>query len=157
MYEEDQKGISYDMLFGPYLVCATEITITDPYIRSFYQIRNMMEFLETVVKFKAPEDEVKVHLITRADDFESQKQQENLDRVIEMVQSAGVVFTWEFDQSQTIHARHIITDTGWKIDLDRGLDIFQKYEMNDALSLANRLQEYRQCKKFQVTYMKLEA
>lgn len=153
MYEEDQKGISYDMLFGPYLVGATEISVTDPYIRSFYQIRNMMEFLETVVKFKAPEDEVKVHLITRADDFESQKQQENLDRIIEMVQSAGVVFTWEFDQSQTIHARHIITDTGWKIDLDRGLDIFQKYEMNDALSLANRLQEYRQCKKFQVTYM----
>jgi len=110
-----------------------------------------------VVKFKAPEDEVKVHLITRADDFESQKQQENLDRIIEMVQSAGVVFTWEIDQSQTIHARHIITDTGWKIDLDRGLDIFQKYEMNDALSLANRLQEYRQCKKFQVTYMQNQA
>ncbi len=153
MYEEDQKGIPYDMLFGPYLVGATEITITDPYIRSFYQIRNMMEFLETVVKFKAPEDEVKVRLITRADDFESQKQQENLDRIIDMIRSAGVEFSWEFDQSQTIHARHIVTDTGWKIDLDRGLDIFQKYEMNDALSLANRLQEYRQCKKFQVTYI----
>jgi ATP-dependent Lon protease len=141
------------MLFGPYLGGVTEITITDPYIRSFYQIRNIMEFLETVVKFKAPEDEVKVHLITRADDFERQKQQENLDRIIEMIRSAGVEFTWEFDQSQTIHARHIITDTGWKIDLDRGLDIFQKYEMNDALSLANRLQEFRQCKKFQVTYI----
>lgn len=153
MYEENQKGISFDMLFGPYLAGATEITVTDPYIRSFYQVRNLMEFLETVVKFKAPEDEVKVHLITRADDFESQKQQENLDRIIEMVQSAGVVFTWESDQSQTIHARHIVIDTGWKIDLDRGLDIFQKYEMNDALSLANRLQEYRQCKKFQVTYI----
>jgi ATP-dependent Lon protease len=153
MFDEDQKGISYDMLFGPYLGGVTEITITDPYIRSFYQIRNIMEFLETVVKFKAPEDEVKVHLITRADDFERQKQQENLDRIIEMIRSAGVEFTWEFDQSQTIHARHIITDTGWKIDLDRGLDIFQKYEMNDALSLANRLQEFRQCKKFQVTYI----
>ncbi len=154
MYEEGQKGISYDQLFGPYLAGATKITVTDPYIRSFYQIRNMMEFLETVIRAKVPEDEVNVHLITRADDFESHKQQENLNKMIEIVQTAGVVFTWEFDQSQTIHARYIEIDNGWKIDLDRGLDIFQKYEMNDALSLSNRLQEYRQCKKFQVTYLK---
>ena len=26
---------------------------------------------------------------------------------------------------QDIHARHIVTDHGWKISLDRGLDIFQ--------------------------------
>ena len=38
-----------------------------------------------------------------------------------------------------IHARHIVTDTGWKISLDRGLDIFQQYSMNDTFSLANRL------------------
>jgi ATP-dependent Lon protease len=114
----------------------------------------MMEFLETVVKAKELEDEVTVHLITRPDMYEMQKQQENLDRIIDVVRSAGIIFTWEFDQSQTIHARHIVTDTGWKIDLDRGLDIFQKYDMHDALNIANRLQEYRQCKQFQVTYIK---
>jgi ATP-dependent Lon protease len=47
-----------------------------------------------------------------------------------------------------------VSDTGWKISLDRGLDIYQKFEMNDAFSLANRLQGYRQVKAFEVTYLK---
>jgi ATP-dependent Lon protease len=64
-------------------------------------------------------------------------------------------FTWEFDGTGAIHARHIVTDTGWKISLDRGLDIFQRYEMNDAFGLANRLQEYRPVKAFEVTYLRL--
>ena len=35
-------------------------------------------------------------------------------------------------EDRTIHARHIVTDNGWKIFLDRSLDIFQRYEMNVA-------------------------
>jgi ATP-dependent Lon protease len=38
--------------------------------------------------------------------------------------------------------------------LDRGLDIFQHYEMNDAFTFANRLQQYRPCKAFEVTFIK---
>ncbi|MEY9593230.1 hypothetical protein ABIA06_005521 [Bradyrhizobium yuanmingense] len=68
--------------------------------------------------------------------------------------AAGIKFTWEFDATNTIHARHIVSDTGWKISLDRGLDIFQKFEMNDAFSLANRLQIYHQVKAFEVTYLR---
>ena len=56
---------------------------------------------------------------------------------------------------QTIHARHIVTAQGWKVLLDRGLDIFQQYDMKDAFSLANRLQQYRACKAFEVTFIKL--
>ena len=51
-------------------------------------------------------------------------------------------------------ARHIITDTDWKILLDRGLDMFQRYEMNDAFALGNRVQQYRPVKAFEVTYLK---
>ena len=47
-----------------------------------------------------------------------------------------------------------MTDTGWKILLDRGLDIFQQYEMNDAFAVANRMQKFRQCKAFEVTYLR---
>jgi len=32
------------------------------------------------------------------------------------------------------------------ISLDRGLDIYQQYDMNNAFSLSNRLQQYRGCK-----------
>ncbi len=53
--------------------------------------------------------------------------------------------------------RHIVTDQGWKISLDRGLDIFQRYEMNDAFALANRMQRYRACKAFEVTYLRVEG
>ena len=37
----------------------------------------------------------------------------------------------------------------------QGLDIFQHYEMNEALAFANRLQQYRPCKAFEVTYLRL--
>ena len=154
--KENQKGISYDTLFSDYIKGAEKITITDAYIRIFYQIRNLMEFIEMVIKHKAVEDEVQIHLITIKDDRDPMLQLENFEQIRDVVQNAGVVFTWEFDNDNTIHARHIVTDTGWKISLDRGLDIFQHYEMNNSLDLANRLQEFRSCKAFEVTYIKVK-
>ncbi len=153
-FQENQKGVSFDTLLGPYLKGATAITVTDPYIRLFYQIRNFMEFLETVVKNKASDEEVSIHLVTTKDEFKGEQQQENFDKIKESTNAIGVNFTWEFDSSGTIHARHIVTDHGWKISLDRGLDIFQHYEMNEAFSFANRLQQYRPCKAFEITFIK---
>ena len=152
--QENQHGISFDTLFGPYLKGASKITVTDPYIRLFYQVRNFMEFLETVVKQKPIEEEVAVHLITTEDDFKGDQQKEHFDRISKSCLTTGITFTWEFDESRTIHARHIITDHGWKILLDRGLDIFQHYDMGDAFTFANRLQQFRACKAFEVTYVK---
>lgn len=153
-FQENQKGISFDTLFGPYLRGATKITITDPYIRLFYQVRNLMELIETIVKCQSDEDEVSVHLITSADEFKEEQQKENFEKIRESAETIGVNFSWEFDNSGTIHARHIVTDCGWKISLDRGLDIFQHYEMNDTFTFTNRLQQLRQCKAFEVTYIK---
>ena len=153
-FQENQKGLSFDTLLGPYLKGATAITTTDPYIRLFYQMRNFMEFLETVVKHKAPDEEVSVHLVTTEDEFKGEQQKENFEKMKESASAVGVNFTWEFDGTGTIHARHIVTDHGWKISLDRGLDIFQHYEMNDAFTFANRLQRYRPCKAFEVTFIK---
>lgn len=153
-FQENQKGISFDTLLGPYLKGATKITVTDPYIRLYYQIRNFMELLETVVKYKAQEDEVIVHLVTSEDEFKSEQQQDNFEKMKESASTIGINFSWEFDTSGTIHARHIITDHGWKISLDRGLDIFQHYDMNDAFAFSNRLQQFRPCKAFEVTFIK---
>ena len=155
-FQENQRGISFDSLLGPYLKGAMTITVTDPYIRLFYQMRNFMEFLETVVKHKAADEEVTVHLVTVQDEFKSEQQQENFEKMKESGNSVGVNFTWEFDGTGTIHARHIVTDHGWKISLDRGLDIFQHYEMNDAFTFANRLQQYRPCKAFEATFIRTE-
>ena len=155
-FHENQKGISFDSLFGPYLRGASKITITDPYIRLFYQMRNLMEFLETVVKFKSPDEEVTVHLMTIEDEYRGDQQKENFEKMKASSSAIGVDFTWEFDETGSIHARHIVTDHGWKISLDRGLDIFQSYEMNDAFTFANRLQQYRSCKAFEATFIRAE-
>ncbi len=154
--QENQRGISFESLIIPYLKDAKQITITDPYLRIFYQIRNLMELVEAVIKNKADEDEVSIHLITVADDNKGVQQQEYLEAIKNSCVSTGINFTYEFDKSSAIHARHIITDNGWKISLDRGLDIFQHYEMNDTFSIQNRLQECRQCKPFEITYIKLK-
>lgn len=154
IFQENQKGISFDTLLGPYLKGAAKITVTDPYIRLYYQIRNFMEFLETVARHKAQEDEVAVHLVTTEDEFKSE-QQDNFEKMKESASAIGINFTWEFETSGTIHACYIIIDQGWKISLDRGLDVFQHYDMNDAFAFANRLQQFRPCKAFEVTFISL--
>ncbi|WP_419606302.1 MIT C-terminal domain-containing protein [Thiolapillus sp.] len=70
--------MSYQTLFGPYLTGAQKITLTDPYIRLFYQARNLMEFLETIARIKPDEDEVSVHLVTVEDEFKGDQQEEYL-------------------------------------------------------------------------------
>ena len=152
-FNENQKGVTFDKLFGPYLVGAQKITITDPYIRAFHQVRNVMELIETIAKAKSPADEVEVHLVTCVDGIRPEKQAENLGAIAASCEGVGISFTWEFDETNTIHARHIVTDTGWKIALDRGLDIFQQYELNDAFSFANRLQQFRSVKAFEVIFL----
>ncbi|WP_430228642.1 BREX system Lon protease-like protein BrxL [Nitrosomonas communis] len=154
-FQENQKGISFDSLLGSYLLGAIGITITDPDIRLFYQIRNFMEFLETVVKHKAPDEEITVHLVTTEDEFKGEQQKENFERIKESCITVGINFTWEFDDTGTIHARNIVTNHGWKIALDRGLDIFQHYEMNDPFTFANRIQEFRPCKAFEVAFIRI--
>jgi len=155
-FKENQRGVSYDMLFAPYLKGAGRIEITDAYIRMFYQIRNLMELMETIARCKAEEDEVEVHLVTISDEHNAEKQHDMLSQLQTSCAAIGINFTWEYDYSNTIHARHIVTDTGWKILLDRGLDIFQPYEINDAFAFANRMQEHRACKAFELTYLRQE-
>ena len=153
-FQENQKGISFDTLLGPYLRGATGITITDPYIRLFYQLRNLMEFIETVVKHGSRDEVISIHLVTAEDENRGEQQKENLAKIKKSSATVGVDFSWEFDASGTIHARHVVTNHGWKISLDRGLDIFQHYEMNDTFTFANRLQQFRSCKAFEVTFIK---
>ncbi|MCD6586000.1 MAG: BREX system Lon protease-like protein BrxL, partial [Desulfobacteraceae bacterium] len=154
IFQENQRGISFDTILGPYLKGAGNITITDPYIRIFYQIRNLMELLETIVKNKQDEDEIAVHLITTEEAFKNIQQQEFFEKIKESSSTIGIDFTYEFVEFGKIHARHIVTDHGWKILLDRGLDIFQHYEMNDQFTFSNRLQKFRPCKAFEVTFLR---
>lgn len=156
IFRENQRGVSYDELFGPYLRGAKRIEVTDPYLRKFHQIRNFMEFLETVVRYKAEGEEVAVHLVTThtQDEF-SENQVDSFQRIKQACDTVGIRFTMAFDPIGKPHARHIITDHGWKISLDRGLEIFQYYDMNETFDFTNRLQRQRACKAFEVTFLRV--
>ena len=128
----------------------------DPYLRAFHQQRNLMELLETVSRFTRPEDEVAVHVVTVEDEFNGERQTENFQKIEAACTGIGIQFSWAFDTTGTKHDRDITTDHGWKIVLSRGLDVFQRCELNDAFSFANRMQQHRQCKEFNVTFVKLK-
>ncbi|MET9153191.1 BREX system Lon protease-like protein BrxL [Streptomyces griseoflavus] len=153
-FQENQRGVSFDTLLAPYLRGAGQITITDPYIRQFHQARNLMELIEGIAVLKDAADEVNVKLITSESNGGEDKVRKQLELLLKVQQGAaagGVTLDVSF--SNTIHDRSIVTDTGWKIVLGRGLDIFQ-YVTGDAFDLATRLQEYRQVKAFGVTYIR---
>ena len=156
IFQENQRGVSFDVLFGPYLKGAANVVITDPYVHRPYQARNLMELLETIIKHKQDEDEVEVLLHTTDDGFEDSQQIACLEKIQASCATVGIRFSWTMDAGHAIHARHIVTDHGWKILLDRGLDVFQPFEMNDIFGIANRLQKYRPVKAFEITYLKAD-
>jgi ATP-dependent Lon protease len=153
-FQENQRGVSFDTLLVPYLCGAAQIVITDPYIRQYHQARNLMELIEGIAAAKDAADEVNVRLITSENSEIEQKLRKQLELLVKVKQGAavgGINFDVAFDD--TIHDRSIVTDTGWKILLGRGLDIFQ-YVTGDAFDLATKLQEYRHVKAFGVTYIR---
>jgi ATP-dependent Lon protease len=95
---------------------------------------------------------VELKLITKSDEDKCVEQDEALRKMEESFTGSKISFSYEYDNSASFHARNITTDTGWKITLDRGLDIFQRHDMS-PFSLAGKVQEERQCKAFEVTYL----
>jgi len=95
-------------------------------------------------------------LVTEKDAYNERQQRDNFEKIKFSCYSLGIVFTWEFasDSSKAIHDRSIIIDTGWKIVLGRGLDVFQPYEKNDAFTFANRVQSQRACRAFETTILR---
>ncbi|MGN0907593.1 MAG: MIT C-terminal domain-containing protein, partial [Bullifex sp.] len=150
-------GISYDRLFGKYLEGAGEITVQDPYILTWMQVRNFLEFLNVIARRKKPEDEVTVNLITTKSRSEEEyiSQITNLDQLKQEFILQGIKLNYTLDDTGKLHARSITTDTGWKIILDRGLDIFGRFNVRDTLSVTASLQEARKCRAFEMTVIKV--
>jgi len=154
-YQENCKGVTFEKLLIPYLKDAENISIVDPFLRNYWQIRNLMELFESLIKVKDMETEITVSIVTGTDNVSPEKQVDWFEQIITAVMPAGIHLSYRFDD--TIHDREIITDTGWKIILGRGLDIFQKYDGNNTFSLQNSLQEYRPCKNFGITYLRIKS
>jgi ATP-dependent Lon protease len=150
---ENAKGWSYRRLFADYLQGCTGIILRDPYIRAFHQVRNLVEFLRMVNEITPLGDEVTVHLITGSDLETMEKQVENLGQVQDSFAGTSTPFSWEIDASPNFHARSITTDHGWKISLDRGLDLFQWFEFS-PFNAASVMQEARMVKGCELSYIR---
>ena len=154
-FQENQAGVSFEYLFGPYLKNARSIEIIDPYIRNFHQAKNLMEFIEVVRKVNTDTSRVKVELLTLRDPESDRaiKQLSNLLQVQKAATAAGIHFEFDFDKSETIHDREVVVDSNWKIILGRGLDIYQ-FIADDPFNLAHKDQSLRRVKRFGVTYIR---
>lgn len=146
---DNQTGITYEKLFGPYLEDATDIRVTDPYIRLPYQMRNFMEFAQLVARVKKEEDEVRLHLVTNNNEEYIENARDAFREIADTLEPVGIQFTFEF--SDNIHDRDITLNNGWKILLGRGLDIYQK--TGGRYDIAEYMQEKRLCKMCEVTYL----
>ena len=142
-----QTGITYQSLFADYLKDAREITIEDPFIRTSWQIKNLMEFMTMLIDTRNV-DELKVHLITNEEESKIPELIDKLDDIKDDMIEYGIEFDYKF---RDFHDRCIKTDNGWVISLGRGLDIYEKYS---PYSVAAVRPGKRKCKEFMVTYTK---
>lgn len=157
-FRENQRGVSYEKLFGAYLDGAHNVVIIDPYIRTFHQCRNLMELLEVTIRhFKYDSPTINVRLVTAPDEYDDSKQVDYLQRIQESMAPMGLDFTWKIDGSGSLHARHLKIDDSWDILLDRGLDIWQRFDSNDAFSIEGRVPEMRRVKAFELAYMRINS
>jgi len=147
---DNQTNISYNGLFGEYLVGATEYTIRDPYIRLPYQLRNFMEFCRLIAETKQEDEEVKIHLITFNNEDFLENAKQSFSEIISSLTDIGIDMSYEFSEAQ--HDRSIEMNNGWKIILGRGLDIWQK--TNGRFDIAEYYQDKRLCKEFEVTVVR---
>ncbi|MDY0285955.1 MAG: BREX system Lon protease-like protein BrxL [Bacteroidales bacterium] len=147
---DNQTGVSYDNLFGAYLLGASEFKIIDPYIRLPYQLRNLMELARLISEKKDPEQEVTLHLVTSNNEEYIANVKEAFEQMTYSLERVGVIFSYEFDEKA--HDRSIVMNNGWKIVLGRGLDIWQK--TNGWYDISEYVQEKRQCKGNEVTFVR---
>ena len=158
VFKENQKGISYKKLFAKHLQGAKYIHLFDPYLQLPYQIKNLMEFCQMLLDIIPEGEELQLEVFTKHDDIDKEKarnSKELLDRICSAFDNTDLKVIYQFDMTPSFHARSIETDTGWKISLDRGLDIFQNYNFKDMFLLENLRQEARTIKGFEVSYLKV--
>jgi ATP-dependent Lon protease len=115
-----------------------------------YQVRNLITFIGIIDTSGGP---VQLNLTTSAEDaYQEREVSKKLDEIRNSVIKHGVIFSFDF--STTVHRRGIQADNGWKIIIDRGLDIFQKPDSKYELSEVD--QTKRKCRETEITYIQSE-
>ena len=164
-FYKNQMGITYDYLYGNHIKGANKIFIYDRYIQWPYQIKNLINFLTTVYKYKDRNKKVIVELITQSPlsnpsnrdpinkkERETQTQKDAFEDIQKHFLELDIEFIWKIPNN-SMHARRITTDTGWIIKSDGGLDIYQPPD-NNSWSELNAI-VVKKIKRFDITYIKM--
>ena len=124
---EPSMGHSMPGILLPYLFDAAEIQIRDPYLRKPYQIRNVHEILLLLIQHADAARLPRVVIETCASDEDEYraKQEVTFEQLQQSCGQFGIVIDWSIVDD--FHDRSIVTDTGWVIDLGRGLDVYEAY------------------------------
>lgn len=124
---EPSMGHSMPDILLPYLFDAGEIRIRDPYLRQPYQIRNVHEILLQLIQNADAAKLPRVFIETCAsnEDVYRDKQEATLEHLQQSWGQFGIMIDWSIVDS--FHDRSITTDTGWVIDLGRGLDVYENF------------------------------
>lgn len=149
--KDNQTGISYKSLFANYLKGATEIMLKDPYIRLPYQFKNFLEFCVMLGNLKEPGEELILNVFSYNEDEFKVDSYNNFEEIRENVADLGIVLNYKLED---FHDRSIVANNGWKINLGRGLDIFNRVE--GRFSIADIDQTKRSCKDCEITYLRVE-
>lgn len=119
--------------------------------------RQKSSFLEMIVRhFKYNAPSLEVHLVTAPDGYSDLKQVNYPERLRESMAPLGVDFTWDIDRSRTLHTRHLKVEDKRGILLDRDLDIWKRFDNNDAFSIEALMLKMCLMKAFVITYMRVE-
>ncbi|XP_046395157.1 MIT domain-containing protein 1-like [Ischnura elegans] len=138
--ENDSTGHSYQNLIGRFLdEEISQVSVEDPYIRSFHQCENFVKLCELLVK-TCPNLR-KVRLITSSDRG-AKDQASSLDMTKTSLKKYNVDL--EVDFSDTLHDRQIRLSNGWVIKIGRGLDYFKPPDGRCALGYFDM--DLRPCK-----------
>ena len=145
--KRDQTGYSYDTLFGSCFKGARRIVLVEPYLNWKIQINNIKILANTIIKFNKNTiliEDVKLHICTKpffitplhnkktksiVKPFVNEEEREKyLIYIRAMLEIKNIKLSWEYDNY--LHDRHIFIDNGIKINLSRGLDIYNSTNFN---------------------------
>lgn len=147
---EPSRGHSMPGILLPYLFDAAEIRICDPYLRHPYQIRNVHEILLLLIQHADAARLPRVVIETCAsdeDDYRA-KQEATFEQLQQSWGQFGIVIDWSIVDD--FHDRSIVTDTGWVIDLGRGLDVYESFTWSSPFDPRITLPHLRRTKEITI-------
>lgn len=147
---EPSMGHSMPGILLPYLFDAAEIQIRDPYLRKPHQIRNVHEILLLLIQHADAARLPRVVIETCASDEDEYraKQEATFEQLQQSWGQFGIVIDWSIVDD--FHDRSIVTDTGWVIDLGRGLDVYESFTWSSPFDPRITLPHLRRTKEITI-------